>query len=86
MGWTPVTWEGWLLTAGTVGTIGVATLLLVTARTSPDVPEWVMVVAWVLWAVVIVAACSIMLVVSRQRTEGEWRWRWGRGPGRRLQS
>jgi hypothetical protein len=83
-GATPTTWEGWLLTAGSCGVIGVATVLLVMARKLPDLPMWLAVTGWFLWVAVVSGTCVVMLVVSRRRTDGEWRWRWRWGSRRPL--
>jgi hypothetical protein len=68
-GATPVTWQGWALTIGTVVVVVMVSMVL------PAVADGS---AWGLTAVVIdVAAIAGLLIVSRRKTDGEWRWRWG---------
>jgi hypothetical protein len=68
-GATPVTWQGWALTIGTVVVVVMASMVL------PAVADGSV---WGLSAVVIdVAAIAALLVVSRRKTDGEWHWRWG---------
>jgi hypothetical protein len=68
-GATPVTWQGWLLTLGTVAVmVAVSLFLRLTERH-----------AWALAAMLAFDAAALLtlFVVSRRKTEGEWRWRWG---------
>ena len=62
IGATPVTWQGWALTAG------FAALLLLDIRFVP-VP-----VAQVVIALALTAAFTVICV---RTTQGGWRWRWG---------
>ena len=68
-GATPVTWQGWAVTAVFAMIIAAATLWL-TTLTAVSLWFWV---ALLIDAVVIVA----ILEISRRKTEGEWLWRWG---------
>jgi hypothetical protein len=65
-GATPVTWQGWAVTIGTVFAIVAASLCV---RPSP----------WVLALVLAFDAAAVftLVIISRRKTEGEWRWRWG---------
>jgi hypothetical protein len=69
-GATPVTWEGWALTAGTAAIIGAMTIALV----SSDRNDAGLVVPYL---VVALALISAVLIVSKRKTDGAWRWRWG---------
>ena len=68
-GATPVTWQGWALTLGTVlAMVAVSLCLRLTAKS--------------LWALVALllfdaSALSALAIVSYRKTEGGWRWRWG---------
>ena len=69
-GATPVTWQGWAVTAAAVITIFVAArLTLDHGARSPS--HWVMFLS----AEAIILA--ILWIVCRRKTDGEWRWRWG---------
>jgi len=72
-GATPVTWEGWAITLGTVLAMLVVSHYLRLASPSP----------WALAATIAfdAAALAALVVVSRRKTAGEWRWRWGDGHG-----
>jgi hypothetical protein len=68
-GATPVTWQGWAVTLGTVLAIVAASLYLrLTAKS-----------LWTLAALLMfdAAVVSALVIVSYRKTEGEWRWRWG---------
>jgi hypothetical protein len=68
-GATPVTWQGWTVTLGTViAMVAVALSLRLTATN-----------AWALAALLVfdAAAIATFVVVSYRRTGGDWRWRWG---------
>jgi hypothetical protein len=70
-GATPVTWQGWAVTIGTMIVV-VMSSLVVPARASG--------VASALSAFVIDAlAIAALIIVSRRKTDGEWRWHWGQG-------
>jgi hypothetical protein len=67
-GATPVTWEGWAVTLGTVIAMVVVSLCLrLTERHT-----------WALAAVFAFDAAALfaLFVVVRRKTDGEWRWRW----------
>jgi uncharacterized membrane protein YbhN (UPF0104 family) len=69
-GATPVTWQGWLVTLGSVVVIvGAAGLVAVFGRNTPGA----------LLGLVVFEASAIVLLclISAAKTEGEWRWRWG---------
>jgi hypothetical protein len=68
-GATPVTWQGWAVTLGTVLAIVAASLYLRLTAESP----------WTLAALLMfdAAVVSALVIVSYRKTEGEWRWRWG---------
>ncbi|MEG3145644.1 hypothetical protein U1839_13360 [Sphingomonas sp. RT2P30] len=61
-GATPVTWQGWAVTLGFVGT------LLLALRLLPTLPEKI---------IVALALIGAMIVISIAKTDGEWRWRSG---------
>lgn len=68
-GATPVTWQGWAFTIGTVLAMLAASLYLrLTAKS-----------LWALAALLVfdAAMISALVIVSYRKTEGEWRWRWG---------
>ena len=68
-GATPVTWQGWAVTLGTVlAMVAVSLLLRLGERHS-----------WTLAAVLAFDALAILtlIAVGRAKTAGEWRWRWG---------
>jgi hypothetical protein len=73
-GATPVTWEGWVLTAGIAGVIAlsVVAMNLLVGRSNVG--------AWFAWAAFTAIAVLWMVRICRQRTNGEWRWRWGQRP------
>lgn len=75
-GATPITWEGWLLTIGSLAIIGVASLAMVIASRSAVLPDEAMLVGYGLWLIVVIATIAVLRVVSQRRTDGEWRWRW----------
>jgi hypothetical protein len=68
-GATPVTWQGWAVTLGTVLAIVAASLYLRLTAKSP----------WTLAALLMfdTAVVSALVIISYRKTEGEWRWRWG---------
>jgi 4-hydroxybenzoate polyprenyltransferase len=68
-GATPITWQGWAVTVGTVlAMLAVSLFLRLTEKGY-----------WALAALLAfdVVALSILAIVSRRKTDGEWRWRWG---------
>jgi len=71
LGATPVTWEGWAVTALAVVFIGVVTWFFIVATRAPNLT------AVLVWAVLVGAATVALLIVTKAKTQGEWRWRWG---------
>ena len=70
-GATPITWQGWAVTVGT---------MIVVVMSSLVVPALASGAASALSAFVIDAlAIAALIIVSRRKTDGEWRWRWGQG-------
>ena len=68
-GATPVTWQGWAVTLGTVlAMVAVSLSLRLTAK-----GLWALVALFVFDA----AAVSVLGIVSYRKTEGGWRWHWG---------
>jgi len=68
-GATPVTWQGWAVTIGTVlAVVAVSLGLRLTAKS-----------LWALAALVLfdAAAVTALVIVSYRKTDGGWRWRWG---------
>jgi hypothetical protein len=71
-GATPVTWQGWAVTVGTVlAMVAVSLCLRLTAKSLWDL------VALLLFDAAAVAALVIVSYVSYRKTDGGWRWRWG---------
>ena len=68
-GATPVTWQGWVLTLGTVAVMVVVSLYL--RRTERH--DWALAAMFAFDA----AALLALAVVVRRKTDGDWRWRWG---------
>jgi uncharacterized membrane protein YhhN len=65
-GATPVTWQGWALTLGTVAAmVAVSVALRLTERN-----DWGLAGL----AAFDVVALATLFVVSRRKTEGSWRW------------
>jgi hypothetical protein len=67
-GATPVTWQGWAVTIGTVlAVVAVSLRLRLTAKS-----------LWALAALVLfdAVAVSALVIVSYRKTDGGWRWRW----------
>jgi hypothetical protein len=69
-GATPVTWEGWALTAAAVAIFAVATMWL--AR-----PDQAGLAGWLVWVAISCVTIAVLTVISRRKTNGVWRWRWG---------
>ncbi len=68
-GATPVTWQGWAVTLGTVcAMVAVSLCLRLTAKSLWSLP------ALILFDVAAVAALGI---ISYRKTDGAGRWRWG---------
>ena len=68
-GATPVSWQGWVLTLGTVAAMVAVSLYL---RLS-ERHDWALAAMFAFDA----AALFTLAVVVRRKTEGDWRWRWG---------
>jgi hypothetical protein len=74
-GWgaTPVTWEGWAVTLGTVfAMVAVSLFLRLTAKS-----------LWSLAALLAfdAVALTVLAIVSCRKTDGGWRWHWGKDAG-----
>ena len=68
-GATPITWQGWAVTIGTVlAMVAVSLFLRLTQRHS-----WALTVMLAFDA----AALGALMIVSRRKTDGDWGWRWG---------
>jgi hypothetical protein len=68
-GATPVTWQGWALTLGTLAVVIGATVTM-TTRSAADPLFW--------FALAVeIAAVIALIAIGRIKTEGGWRWRWG---------
>jgi hypothetical protein len=67
-GATPVTWEGWALTFGTVAIICAITVALASSGRN----DAAVVVPYL---VVVVGLIGALLFVARRKTDGVWRWR-----------
>ena len=70
-GATPVTWQGWAFTLGTVLAMVAASVFLLLR--SPPKSVWALAALLAFDA----AAIALLVIVSHRKTEGEWRWRWG---------
>ena len=68
----PVTWEGWLVTFGSVA-VAVCSIVAMNRLVGPS-----NFAAWIVWAVVIAGLLFALAAIARQKTDGEWRWRWGK--------
>ena len=68
-GATPITWQGWAVTLGTVAAmVAVSLFLRLTERNY--------------WALAVmvgfdVLAIVFLFIVARRKTEGGWGWHWG---------
>ena len=71
-GATPVTWQGWVVTAA------VPALVVVSIFAMNRLVDRSNALAWLVWAAFIVAVTIWFVWISRERTDGEWRWRWGK--------
>ncbi|MGA8077630.1 MAG: hypothetical protein WBD53_05675 [Xanthobacteraceae bacterium] len=68
-GATPVTWQGWAVTLGTVLVmVAVSLVLRLAERQSLGLAAMLAFDA---------AALAMLFVICRRKTDGEWRWRWG---------
>jgi peptidoglycan/LPS O-acetylase OafA/YrhL len=70
-GATPVTWQGWALTAAAPISVVIAIVAMATLGGTADGGNWVVV------AMVAIVLTLVCVVVSYRKTDGEWRWRWG---------
>ena len=70
-GATPVSWEGWALTAAIVAIVGLMTVALVSSGRN----DAAVVVPYL---VVVFGLIAALVLVARRKTDGTWRWRWGR--------
>ena len=70
-GATPLTWQGWAFTVGTIAVI------LALAAVMPVVIERAGLWGWLVWATILAGVLVAVTTVSRRKTDGEWRWRWG---------
>jgi hypothetical protein len=69
-GATPVTWQGWAVTAAAVIVIaGTAHLIVTHHAASP----W----AWIAFFAIEAVVIAALWIFTRRKTDGEWRWRWG---------
>ena len=68
-GATPISWQGWAVTLGTVAVV-VAAVLFLRKSTALDPEFWIAVI-------VVFATIAALVTISRAKTDGEWRWRWG---------
>ena len=74
-GATPITWQGWLISALTaIAMVAVAVLLPLVRPAGPG--NWIAVI--VIDLLIIVP----LVLAIRRKTDGDWRWRWGGGNGR----
>jgi len=74
-GATPITWEGWAVTAAAVACVVVLAMVFVAEPASrhagPDLP------GVLIWAALNAAIIGGLLWITRAKTDGEWKWRWG---------
>lgn len=69
-GATPITWQGWAVTIATVlAMVAVTVFLRLHTRSFLGLAGLLTFDA---------LALSVLLVVSRRKTDGEWHWRWGK--------
>jgi uncharacterized membrane protein HdeD (DUF308 family) len=68
-GATPVTWQGWAVTLGTVFVMVAVSLYLRPTEGS----YWALALMLAFDAV----AIATLVIISRNKTDGEWHWRWG---------
>jgi len=68
-GATPVTWQGWAFTLGTVAAMVAVSVYL--RLTEPH--DWALAAMFGFD----VLALAFLFIVSRRKTEGGFRWRWG---------
>ncbi len=70
-GGRPVTWEGWLLALSPAAVAVLGTWWLAAHRLAHSVP------ALTAMLLMVLAVTIVVLLISRQKTDGPWRWRWG---------
>ena len=71
-GATPVTWEGWLLTLGSMVVTGAAILVAILA----EVHTWPNRRIYQVICLIVVAVTQFAtIIVSRLKTSEDWRWR-----------
>ena len=71
-GATPVTWEGWLLTLGSMVVTGAAILVAILA----EVHTWPnRHISQVICLIVVAVTQFATIIVSRLKTSEDWRWR-----------
>ena len=71
-GATPVTWEGWLLTLGSMVVTGAAILIAILA----EVHTWPnRRISQVICLIVVAVTQFATIIVSRLKTSEDWRWR-----------
>jgi hypothetical protein len=68
-GAVPVTWQGWVLTLGTV--LAMVAVSLYLRLTQPH--------SWALALLIAFDVCALiaLAIIARNKTEGGFRWRWG---------
>jgi len=71
VGATPISWEGWALTAACVVGVVAASLLMLPRGQRVHGDEWVA------WSVIVGIVVVGSVFISCWKTDGEWRWRWG---------
>ena len=72
-GATPVTWQGWALTAAYVASVLLLTLFFLVPPPGRSIGAPMA----FLWLGLVMVVTYAFLRVSKARTDGEWRWRWG---------
>lgn len=74
-GWTPATWQGWMVVTSAMGVVIAASLLLMQVTAPPG--TW-----WPTGLFILVVLATIASLVGITLTKGPSpRWRWGRQPG-----
>jgi hypothetical protein len=71
-GATPVTWEGWLLTLGSMVVTGAAILVAILAEVHPWPNRRIY---QVICLIVVAVTQFATIIVSRLKTSEDWRWR-----------
>ena len=70
-GATPVTWQGWAVTAAGIAIILIACLLVLPNRAGVGFA------GWTAFTAVVTLTVASLRIVSARKTDGAWRWRWG---------